>query len=252
MKCWPDHETAKVEQFDYPPVSAAPLISWEAFGSLAVSDGEALFENKQPAEMPDANRAAANEAHEDELRRSFESGRECGFEEGRTAEREACAALIKARETRQAEEAAHLLESFQVRCARYFETVEREVVKLSLAIAARVLRREAHLDPMLLSGAVRAALGQFSGSTQACLRVPPATFELWKETIASLPNLPVKPAVVAGDEMNLTECILQTDFGSADLSVSEQLAEIERGFVDCARPDRARTETIEIAEDMSE
>jgi len=36
--------------------------------------------------------------------------------------------------------------------------VEHEVVKLALAVAARILRREAQMDPLLLTGAVRVAL----------------------------------------------------------------------------------------------
>ena len=57
---------------------------------------------------------------------------------------------------------------------RYFEAVEHEVVKLALAVAARILRREAQMDPLLLTGAVRVALGQLSASTQVRSRVPAA------------------------------------------------------------------------------
>ena len=45
---------------------------------------------------------------------------------------------------------------------RYLHAVEHEVVKLALAVAARILRREAQMDPLLLTGAVRVALGQLS------------------------------------------------------------------------------------------
>ena len=41
-------------------------------------------------------------------------------------------------------------EEFRRERARYFAGVEAEVVKLALAIAARVLHREAKLDPLLL------------------------------------------------------------------------------------------------------
>lgn len=249
MRCWPENESEKVERFDYPALAEVPEVSWEAFGIPAPGDSDGPFEDQGTAE---ADPAKSNEAQADEVRRSFASGRERGFEEGRAAEREACTAQMKARELRQAGEAAQLVEGFDAQRTHYFETVEREVVKLSLAIAARILRREAEVDLMLLSGAVRAALGQLSTSTQASLRVPPSALELWKETIARLPNLRVKPRVVAGDEMGLTECILQTDFGSVDLGVSAQLAEIERGFFHRTRQDREKFEPIEIAEDMSE
>ncbi len=35
-------------------------------------------------------------------------------------------------------------------------------MKLALAVAARILRREAQMDPLLLTGAVRVALGQLA------------------------------------------------------------------------------------------
>jgi flagellar assembly protein FliH len=133
------------------------------------------------------------------------------------------------------EQAARLVENFRSEQMQYFEAVEHEVVKLSLAVAARVLRREAQMDPLLLTGAVRVALGQLSASTQVRLKVPAQELELWGETIAHLPNLAVKPMVIAGDGMGPGDCVMETELGSVDLGVRAQLGEIERGFFDCAR-----------------
>ncbi len=49
-----------------------------------------------------------------------------------------------------------------------------------------------------------------------------------------LPNLAVKPAVVAGDGMRLGDCAIETELGSVDLGIRAQLGEIERGFFDRA------------------
>lgn len=251
MKCWPEASPPEVEAFQYPAVGAATSISWEAFGGAIMTESAEQLHPGTP-ETRQASEAPASEVHAEELRRSFESGRERGFEEGRAAEREACAELIKVHESRRMEEASRLVESFQIQHTRYFGTVEREVVKLALAVAARILRRETQMDPLLLSSAVRAALGQLSASTQARLRVPASDFELWKDTMANLPNLPVKPAVVADDDMSLGECILETELGSADLGIASQLAEIERGFFDRTEPDRERNGAIDTAKEMSE
>lgn len=114
----------------------------------------------------------------------------------------------------------------------YFARVEREVVELALAIAARILQREAQTDPLLLSGAVRVALGQLSATTTAELHVPGASYEMWSEMLRLMPNLPVAPAVVADSEMKDGECVLTTEVGRVDLSAQAQLKEIERGFFD--------------------
>ena len=68
-------------------------------------------------------------------------------------------------------------EEFARERARYFAEVEAEVVKLALAIAARVLHREAKLDPLLLTAAVRVALEKVADNSAMELRVPAADVE---------------------------------------------------------------------------
>jgi flagellar assembly protein FliH len=236
---------ADVEVFDYPAVAAPLLPCWEAFSSVTVCDGG---DPRQTAGSEEAHtNKTPDDTHAKELERSFEAGLARGREEGRSAERQAFAAAAKAQETHLIGEAARLAENFNTQRAQYFEAVEREVVRLALAIAARILRREAQMDPLLLSGAVRVALGQLSASTQVRLRVPASDLGLWKDTIAHLPNLAVKPEVVAGEGMHMGECELEAELGSVDLGLGSQLAEIEKGFFDRMAPDRDGAE-----EDMSE
>ena len=129
-----------------------------------------------------------------------------------------------------------MIERFQQEHDRFLHAAEQEVVELALAVSARILRREAQMDPLLLTGAVRVALGQLSGSTQVMLRVPAADVDLWTEAMAHLPNLALKPRVVAGSEMRLGDCLIEMELGSVDLGLRAQLGEIERGFFD--RPAR--------------
>lgn len=125
----------------------------------------------------------------------------------------------------------HAVESFQSDRDRYFADVEREVVELALAIAARVLHRESQMDPLLLSGAVRVALGQLAEGTEVDLRVPAAEAERWKELVRVMP-LALRPAVQPDDRMAATECRIESSVGSIDLGIRAQLEEIERGFFD--------------------
>ena len=55
------------------------------------------------------------------------------------------------------------MKSFAESVLRYFAGVEAEVVKLALAIAARVLHREAKLDPLLLTGCCEGCIGEGGG-----------------------------------------------------------------------------------------
>jgi flagellar assembly protein FliH len=182
----------------------------------------------------------------EETRKSFEGGRERGKQEGRQAEREAQTAALDMAAQQRTRQAAELVEGFRQERDRFLRAVEAEVVELALAVAARILRREAQMDPLLLTGAVRVALGQLSGSTQVKLRVPPAELDLWAEAIAIIPNLALKPTVVAGEGMRLGDCIIETELGSVDLGIRSQLGEIERGFFDRAGG-RREAPTVEMA-----
>jgi flagellar assembly protein FliH len=166
----------------------------------------------------------------EETLRSFAAG----HEKGRQEDRERHSAALTESERGRASQAAQLIESFGMAQERYLRAVEEEVVRLALAISARILRREAQMDPLLLTGAVRVALGQLSASTEVRLRVPTGELELWREAIALLPHLAVKPAVEAGEGMRLGDCVIETDLGSVDLGIRAQLGEIERGFFDRA------------------
>jgi flagellar assembly protein FliH len=121
-------------------------------------------------------------------------------------------------------------EEFRRERARYFAGVEAEVVKLALAIAARVLHREATLDPLLLAGVVKVALGKVAEDSSTVLRVPADEVERWQELFAERPDSSLR--VVGDERLGAGECVLDTNVGKVELGVSAQLEEIERGFFD--------------------
>ncbi|HEV2487814.1 MAG TPA: FliH/SctL family protein [Terracidiphilus sp.] len=225
-------EPGRVQLFEYPASPYAPSTpDWLRWADAAKSSLAEERVNERPGT---SNEIAANAEYEkrlaEETRRSFEAG----CERGQQAEREAQAPAQKAAEERRMRQGAELIGSFAQERDRYMHAVEHEVVKLALAIAARILRREAQMDPLLLTGAVRVALGQLSGSTEVRLRVPVEELALWADAMALLPNLTMKPTVIAGEGMRLGDCVIETSLGSVDLGIRSQLAEIERGFFDRA------------------
>jgi len=113
---------------------------------------------------------------------------------------------------------------------RYFAGVEAEVVKLALAIAARVLHREATLDPLLLAGVVRVALSKVTEDSTAALRVAGSELESWQEIFKD--DLALSLQLKSDETLRAGECVLETSVGKVELGVNAQLAEIERGFFD--------------------
>lgn len=224
--------TEQIEVFQYPAAADAPsLASWNGWGG---GPEDAFAEDGAPQAAEGGVRAEYEHRLAEETRRSFEAGRERGRQEGRREEREAQKGAVTAADRQRVQQSATLVERFAQERDRYLQEVEHEAVELALAIAARILRREAQMDPLLLTGAVRVALGQLSDSTEVRLRVPPAELDLWGEAIALLPNLAVKPVLVAEEGMQCGDCALETSLGSVDLGIRAQLAEIERGFFDRA------------------
>jgi flagellar assembly protein FliH len=227
--------------FEYPGDPQEPEIAgWECWAATTDSSEDIASGHEEQghshamAAGESALRAEFDQKLAEETRRSFEAGRETGRQEGRLAERESQAAAVNGAAEQRTRQAAELVQAFAVERDRFLQAMEREVVELALAVAARILRREAQMDPLLLTGAVRVALGQLSGSTKVRLRVPNSELDLWTEAMALIPNLAVKPAVVAGDRMRLGDCVVETEMGSVDLGIRSQLGEIERGFFDRA------------------
>lgn len=124
------------------------------------------------------------------------------------------------------------LRSFGSERDHYFARVEREVVELSLSIAARILQREAHIDPLLLTGAVRVALSSLHEGAVVQLRVPSINYALWAEAINKMKDLEVRPELIADDQLEVGNAVIETKLGNVDLGIGAQLKEVERGFLD--------------------
>ena len=229
-------ENKTVKHFEYPACpNVASDAAWNGWEEADVDP-----EEERDAYQASAARASTytQERLADETQRAFEAGRERGRDEGRRAEREALAPSAAAEAERRRKQTADLIEQFIQERDRYLHAAEQEVVRLALAVAARILRREAQMDPLLLTGAVRVALGQLAATSEIRIRVPAKEAELWTETIEHLPNLATKPLVVPEEVMLLGDCMIESKVGTVDLGIRAQLGEIERGFFDRAGTQR--------------
>ncbi len=186
----------------------------------------ALLETTE-AEMPE-------EAAEPEVRLT-----ERALTERLAAERAAGFAEAEARMLSEFERKAELemkktvraIAEFEREQKAYFARVESEIVQLALAIAGKILHREAQVDPMLLAAIVHIALGQLKEGSAATIRVRPEHANKWREQVVSQAmTLSVK--VVDDAELEGGDCILETELGAVNFSLDAQLKEVERGFFD--------------------
>jgi flagellar assembly protein FliH len=114
---------------------------------------------------------------------------------------------------------------------KYFSRAEAEIVQLSLAIAAKILHREAQVDPMLVASLVRLAMENMREGSNVTIRVGPGKGESWKRYFSSVSGA-IRVEVVEDAELNDHDCILETELGSANFSLEKQLKEVEQGFFD--------------------
>lgn len=147
---------------------------------------------------------------------------------GARTEMEAELTLTVAQERRRL---ADSLDQFRGVKDLYFVEVEQEVVRLALAIAARVLHREAQLDPLLLTGVVRVALEKMADRSGVVMRVIGADVAAWEGAFHAT-EASERPKVVEDSRLERGECVLETKMGTVELGVHVQLEEIEKGFFD--------------------
>jgi flagellar assembly protein FliH len=236
----------EVQVLQYPACPVAPSQpAWNGWVEADEGNAEGSAHERSRGGHDCGTGGASGEEAQEESRQSYEAGRERGQQEGRQAEREAQAARLVAEDGRRKQQLAALVARFSEEKDHFLHAVEQEVVKLALAVAARILRREAQMDPLLLTGAVRVALGQLAASSEVRLQVPERDSALWTETVALLPHLAMKPIVVPVEGMRLGDCVIESKAGSVDLGVRSQLGEIERGFFDRSNTAATRTANID-------
>jgi flagellar assembly protein FliH len=213
-----DKPDSSAQAYVYPPPLAPGTGSRPAPPGGNSSTLERLWAQDPSSSGPSEEQVKAREAQ------ARKEGRDEGLAQAR-AEFEKRLAGDKQMLVQAVREFAHARES-------YFHRVEAEVVSLALAIARKILHREAQLDPLLLAGVVRVGLDKVAAGTRVRLRVHPDQTPAWKEFFAQQPDVQLRPELMGDATLGPGRCLLETELGSTDLTLETQLKEIEQGFFD--------------------
>ncbi len=177
---------------------------------------------------PDAKPSGPPPVDEDQIRAREARARKEGREEGLAQSR----AEFEKKLAGEQQALVQATRDFAHERETYFHRVEAEVVSLALAIARKILHREAQLDPLLLAGVVRVGLDHVAAGTRVRLRVHPDQVQAWQEFFSQQPNLKSLPELMGDATLGPGRCVLETELGSTDLTLETQLKEIEQGFFD--------------------
>jgi len=127
------------------------------------------------------------------------------------------------------EKVTEVLRKFDNERAQYFRRVEGEVVQLALAIARKILQREAELDPTLLIALVRVALDRMQCGSRVRIRIGAENADLWHKCEEL--NTGVTPwEIVVDESLNSSDCVVETELGTADFGFEAQLRDVQESF----------------------
>ncbi len=204
------------------PEETAGPIEWRQIDAAAARGGRA-----QEA-TPDMTAQMARLQQECEQR--IREAHAAGLREAESAAKVRAAAEVQAALEKLAQSIGDLA---QMR-GRLRKQAEGDAVKLSLAIAKRVLRREVAMDPDAMRGLATAALEKLQAQEICRVRVSvaqaPAIAAMLRQTPAN-----ANTQVIPDGSLPPGGIVFETNQGNLDASVDSQLQEIERGLADHLR-----------------
>lgn len=191
-------------------------IAWEQMG-----------EDHAPAAAGPARAQAGAPAAGPGLEERVREAQRAGYQQGEAAARNQMQA-----ETRQAvERMARAVQELQSLGPRLRSQAESDLVRLAVAIARRVLRRELTIDPGAIEGLVKAALEQMAAQETARVRVHP-DYEAALKAYLGVSGRAASIEVTGDPGMERGSVVFETARGNLEASADAQLAEIERGLTD--------------------
>jgi flagellar assembly protein FliH len=159
----------------------------------------------------------------------MEQGMRDAYQRG-LREGEAAAAQKMAEQMRtKVEQLGRSIEQLALHRTKVQREAEPELVRLALAIARRIVRRELSVDPDSLLGLLKAGLEKIELAEAHRVRVHPEHATI----VARLLEGAARPVEVAADAgLPVGAVIFETSRGAIDVGLETQLKEIERGFAD--------------------
>jgi flagellar biosynthesis/type III secretory pathway protein FliH len=152
---------------------------------------------------------------------------ENGFLQGEKAGMEIAEQKVEAVMRRYAES---ILEVGKIRSTIYPQ-VEREVVKLAIEVAKKIVHREIQADKEIIQTLVRVALSRVAEKSAVTIHLNPIDYEFLLEYRAELSqNEGREIALLADKSIERGGCMIQTECGEIDARIEEKFREVEHSF----------------------
>jgi flagellar assembly protein FliH len=192
----------------------------------------------------------ARQAEDKGYKEGFDKGREEGFpagvQEGRQSAveivkkeiseqvRVEAGARIKEKTARLADTIAQIAEKIADEAERLKTTAREDLIKLAIALAERIVKKEIAIDPAVVKSNVQKAVELSIQKSDIEVVVNPADRELIEdfaghitETFARVKRV----KVVADDSVSMGSCLVRSGGGVVDMQIETQLEEIKRRLI---------------------
>jgi flagellar assembly protein FliH len=154
-----------------------------------------------------------------------------GFQEGERAALETAEKKMEAVMKRYAE-AITEIGSFR---RLLYSQVEREVVRLALEAAKKIVHREITMDPEIVQTLIRVARDRVTAKSPVTVRVNPADYNLVQQGLSDATRAGAADAslvVVSDRTVGQGGCLIETEHGDIDARIEEEFREVEHAFFD--------------------
>jgi len=200
--------------------AAAHTISWQRAGASSASPAAGKA-TPLYASSPDY----LSDSHPQHVEQRVADAYRSGLKDGEGAATQKMTEQMRAR----VEQLSRSIEQLALHRTKIQREAEPELVRLSLAIARRILRRELTVDPESLLGLLKAGLEKVESSELHRVRVHP---EHAPVLVKLLEGSARAVAISADPALPVGGVVFETSRGSLDAGLETQLREIERGFAD--------------------
>lgn len=216
-----DRPLAPVTSFSWPPVDGAPAPLIPS-GDTTTRSLPWILDAAEPPPEPSVEERIAAAAAE---------ARAEGFAAGEQAAAAAAEAQVQANLQRVESTLAELATLH----ARLVRETERDMVRLAIAIGARLARREIQADPVHLLGIVRSAVARLGNGVAAAVHLHPSEHAL---VAAALDAAGGDRAItlVADPTVQPGGCLVESAVGRIEASIDAQVQEIVAALFDDEPP----------------
>lgn len=110
---------------------------------------------------------------------------------------------------------------------------EKDLIRLAIAIAKKLVHREIKIDEQIIVTLVRVALERLIEKSQITVRVHPSDHKVLLEYFSEISQGGADSTLTLkiDDQLNRGDCLVESDCGNVDARISEQFQTIEKGLL---------------------